>query len=336
MATTTDTSKTGIVSGGADLTVDAVWTFATMPEAHVLGGEGPIYGRTSTDGKTIAAWNLLHDGVEGDLFHLTTGPNTTANANGAVIAIGVDYGGLGLITRNKSVGTALRVDQLSTVSSATGYAVVMYHESTVAPFSLWSMAAAATQPMIKMAPTTAGNIASGAVYMEVVDPDATTPVAGRILADTGVIDWRRTIQTVAPRAGITPQIRVADEVATTPTESYIQAKTTGETGLVLKRNSTGGAGASRFLGKFVNDAANGDRFVLRVSRGAVADGSEVYADLITLRANAGTGNKGQMAFFGASPTNQPAAISSPTADAASLKTAVDAIRTALTNLGLTA
>lgn len=50
----------------------------------------------------------------------------------------------------------------------------------------------------------------------------------------------------------------------------------------------------------------------------------------------GTATTQKLAFFNKTPIVQPGAISSPAAEAAALKTAVDAIRTALTNLGLTA
>lgn len=58
--------------------------------------------------------------------------------------------------------------------------------------------------------------------------------------------------------------------------------------------------------------------------------------------SSGTGNKigtattQKLGFFNKAPIVQPTAITSPAADVASLKTAVDALRTALTNLGLTA
>lgn len=44
----------------------------------------------------------------------------------------------------------------------------------------------------------------------------------------------------------------------------------------------------------------------------------------------------KLGFYGRAPVTQAAAIASPTADVAALKTAVDAVRAALTNLGLTA
>ena len=50
----------------------------------------------------------------------------------------------------------------------------------------------------------------------------------------------------------------------------------------------------------------------------------------------GTATTQKMGFFGKTPIAQPGAIASPDTSGAQLKTAVDAIRTALTNLGLTA
>jgi len=50
----------------------------------------------------------------------------------------------------------------------------------------------------------------------------------------------------------------------------------------------------------------------------------------------GTETSQKMGFFNKTPIVQVSAIDSPSADVTALKTAVDAIRTALTNLGLTA
>ena len=59
--------------------------FTTMPEVHAASGDAtPVYGRSATDGKTVAAWNVVDDSAAGDLFHFTTGPNKAQNANGAV------------------------------------------------------------------------------------------------------------------------------------------------------------------------------------------------------------------------------------------------------------
>lgn len=50
----------------------------------------------------------------------------------------------------------------------------------------------------------------------------------------------------------------------------------------------------------------------------------------------GTAAGQKLSVYGVTPVIQASAISSPTADVNSLKTAVDAIRTALTNFGITA
>jgi len=50
----------------------------------------------------------------------------------------------------------------------------------------------------------------------------------------------------------------------------------------------------------------------------------------------GTETTQKLGFFGKTPIVQVSAIGSPSADVNSLKTAVDLIRTALTNLGLSA
>jgi hypothetical protein len=71
-------------------------------------------------------------------------------------------------------------------------------------------------------------------------------------------------------------------------------------------------------------------------------GNLFLADGATIGLGTGTGTKigtattQKLGFFNKAPIVQPTAITSPSAELASLKTAVDAIRTALTNLGLTA
>jgi hypothetical protein len=95
------------------------------------------------------------------------------------------------------------------------------------------------------------------------------------------------------------------------------------------------AGTSRhYPWRFIAGQNNTD---IALQAGAVETlGSETY-DVTFMRCNRTLGGGvAELAFFGATPAARPAAISSPSADVASLKTAVDALRSALTTLGLTA
>ena len=79
----------------------------------------------------------------------------------------------------------------------------------------------------------------------------------------------------------------------------------------------------------------------KIPRLIIEDSLELKAasDIIldaTTGTKIGTATTQKLGFFNATPVVRPTAISSPTADVTSLKTAVDAIRTRLTSLGLTA
>lgn len=297
-------------------TLTTQWLFTIFPQAHSSTGNAtPIYGRTSTDGITVGAWNLLHDGIAGDLLHMTTGPNSVSNANGAIIALGVDYGGTGLITRNKSTGIALHVDHLNTVSSTSSFGCFMYHDSSVGgPFSAWQMDQHAATPMIKMYPVAGVTITAGAKWFDLYcNAVGGNTNAGSVYADTGLFDWRRTIQTIAPNSSVTPLLRVADEVANNPSEVYLGAKTNGELGIRAYR----WAGSSNLMYAHAW-LASSDRFKLQVGNGAQAKGAETLATLIEVRANATP----QMGFFGATPVAQ--------------QIATQDLKTVLVNIGLLA
>jgi len=65
------------------------------------------------------------------------------------------------------------------------------------------------------------------------------------------------------------------------------------------------------------------------------DGKNIQVGLTT-GTKIGTAITQKLSVYGVTPVVQAGAISSPSADVASLKTAVDAIRTALINFGITA
>lgn len=172
-----------------DQLAEGRWAFIVMPEVHAASGDAtPIYGRTDTDGKTVGAWNVIHDGVAGDLFHFTTGPNTLSNPNGSVIAIGVDNGATGIVVQNKKQGVGLTLNQLNTITSASAYMLNCDHFSSVAVFSSWRVNSTATKAMMAFKASSAPASAPWMTFADNVGP------SGQINADTGMIVWTRDIE----------------------------------------------------------------------------------------------------------------------------------------------
>lgn len=240
---------------------------------------------------------------------LGTGPN----ANGAVIAIGVDNAGTGIITRNKYKGIALQVDHLSTVASSGSYGLFVQNQapSTAGPAVRIFQSGGATALQFDSSTAPAGSLA-----MKLNDNGVGGNVlSGQIGADLGMIDWRRTIQTFAPNSSGTPLVRVADE-ADSPsglgTETFLTAKTTGGTfsgfaGVYFRRNTTGNnANTAIFAGRIGMDTTNADRLSFEVANGSTTRGSETYRKIIAMRGS--TGSTGGLAFFGVTPVAQPSAL----------------------------
>jgi len=370
------------VGAATDATiVSSKYVFTTMPEIHGASGETvAINGRTPGDGMINGPWNVVHDGLAGDVLHFTTGPNTeagrtvadlvttagskivtsataafrtqalgapngttgsdaqkvviaagipagtviasvqsatqatlsanatetatgvsaqigaslTGNPNGAVFAVGVGYGGTGVVVRNYWKGIGLNVQQLPWVSSPTAYAFFGLQQSNVAPWGRYAMVSGTTQPMLYMAPS--GSVSAGATWLKVGDNGGT---AGYINADNGVIDWRRTIQSVSPDTSSAGMVRATSESLTQPSEAYLSGSSAGDTGFRTYRYS--GTGSTFYAAGWL---ATTDRLKLVVGDGAQTKGAETLATVIEARAIAGGGRLG---FFGVAPVAQQAA-----------------------------
>lgn len=364
---------------------DAVNLFTVMPEVLSSVG-GSVRARSAVDGLTHK-WDLSHDGIAGNIFHLTTGPNTlparsvsdavttngsatvtsataafysgndrpdqgklitgpgipanamigsvvnattvtlvdyttglpalatatasgvtvqigVGNANGCAIAIGVT-GGNGILLNNYATGAGLNVVQLATAAAPA--VNLQQRAATTVLKGIYTSTGSA--PLVTLQ---GANAVAGTAMEEWRDQNA-APIAGQVMADTGLLAWRRTIQAVAPNSSVTPLIRVADETPSNPTETYLSAKTTGDHGLVNYRWA--GAAALMYASKWITSS---DRLKLQVGNGAQTKGAETFSTLIEARVNATP----QLGLFGAAPVAQQAA----TAD----------LKTALVNIGLIA
>lgn len=137
-ATGTDTARAVTPAAGAATYIPQTGTVVT-PNTLDLTLRGAIKSRANdASGKVTAKvvgdtadglFNWMHDGDAGYLFHLTGGPNFTGNA---IVGIGVDYGGKGLLVNNKGTGIGINLTQFNTISSANAHGLYGVQNNTLA------------------------------------------------------------------------------------------------------------------------------------------------------------------------------------------------------------
>ena len=122
-------------SGLSDTTKNTLNTSYVSKVGPVYWGPGlPNNPLTQTIVKSdsVAPFNVYanlssvewkHDGSSAYLLHLTQGPNMGSSA--ALIGLGVDEGGIGLFVNNKKTGRGIVITQNSTISSTTGYGLLV-------------------------------------------------------------------------------------------------------------------------------------------------------------------------------------------------------------------
>ena len=146
-----------------------------------------------------------------------------------------------------------------------------------------------------------------------------------------LIDMRPTHTAISSaRVGTDFRLKNVDD---STNDEYIEILTLGTSGYFIQAVKTG-TGVVRDI----KIRANGiDALILGGTTNTVTIGNGIDIPLGTATGTKiGTATNQKLGFFNATPVVQQTAITSPSADSASLKTAVDAIRTRLTALGLTA
>lgn len=281
--------------------IAGTWTFVAMPEVHAASGDAlPIYGRTSTDGKTVGAWNIVDDSIAGDFLHFTTGPNKASNANGCVIAIGVQYGGTGYFANNygpsasggHTIGFALT--NLASNDDSGSYGFLGLQSSTVAGLVKLRAEVAGAKYLMRFESGVALNAG-----IHLTEWSANAVEFGFVDGNTGRLSWWKDIRTTAPSAGAAPRVGVADEVATYPSESYLKAKTSADVGAFFYK-STDGSTNSFWHGRIVLDSTNANYMKFKMPDGPVTqDAAGTLKTMFTLAG--GVGSTGGIGFYGATP-----------------------------------
>jgi hypothetical protein len=82
------------------------------------------------DRPSLSTFELGHDGGTGYIFHLTGHANMST---GALIGLGIDYGGIGLFCNNKGTGKGIVITQMETITGARAYGLLVNAGPGAAP-----------------------------------------------------------------------------------------------------------------------------------------------------------------------------------------------------------
>lgn len=304
--------------------INGEWRFTSMPKVQSSGGS-PIMAKPLGSG-LLSPIEIVHDDTEGYLWHPTAGPNMGGNA--AYLGFGIRYGGTGILIRNYGdtgpavegstgrITIGLAVNNLSSLTTAGSAGLSGTQASSAAILVRLRAATNTPAPLLSLSSQSGTFPVAGSRLQEWFNSAGVR--TGEVAADTGRLTWRA-------------RVTVTEGSAAFPSTMEQQVTTGGDSALTWRVTTTGTTDSYWNM----KTVAAGDRWKLMVSKGPAATGAETWATMIEARANSGAGGFGQMGFFGVTPANRPAAIASPAEDVVAIKTAVDAIRTALLTLGLT-
>lgn len=287
--------------------------------AGTVPGAVPV-AKPTGDGRA-GVWEMTHNDTAGYLFHLLAG--TAMGHAQALIALGVDNDGIGLLIPNKKNGRALVIDQKSTAANA--YGVHVTQTSTTAPAVRMELNVAGAASLLQL-------LALGSSTGTLLEVGDTAGTAGRIDAVSGLIDWRRNVQVSNKQSGEVP--------------NYLVTTTSSAANSTNTRRAYRGAAEATYFGA---TGAAGVYYAYRFAHGGSQAQFQVAANLaaadptaplpsepsswlpvIGFRYSSGAR---QIGFYGATPVSQPAAVADAT-DAATVITQLNALLARIRSLGL--
>ena len=273
-------------------------------------GDDPIAAKPSTDIHPSVI-NLLHDSPVGYILHGTLGPNVDHVAS-AVIGLGIDNDGIGLLITNKGVGRGIVGTNNDTITDPGAYLVHLTNLSA-APLLRLEQQADDTGPLLQ-------TVVSGAVTPDVDQPSVTfgdkTGTAGEIFALDGRLVWQSDV-IVRDRTDVSPSTVELQENEGIPLDE--QQRVRLHTDGVLLANYSGTPG---LWFPFQWKAAKFSQELQLTAAGAQDIDTAVGDVLLRFKHD-------QIGFYGAAPVAKPAVTGSRGGNAA-----LASLITALAQLGL--
>jgi hypothetical protein len=276
----------------------------------------PIVAKPNTD-KRAGVFDLVHNSDTGYLLHLVTGANA-AHQTSALIALGIDNNGIGLLIPNKATGRGIVGDQRATVTATDAYWLHATQRSANSPLVRLEMQDNNGAELLQL--LAFGTPAAGKKLLYVGDP---TGEAGAIHANDGRMEWRRPIIIRDKDGSTASYLDVTDN-------SGVATNTAVHT-LVRKAGPEfyGYSGSVGQWWPFSWDVA-GSRLRLRTGGLTSTVGTPGTLTNVIEVQNA------KLAFFNASPVVQPTGTPAAATDAATTQALVNSLRSSLIALGLVA
>ena len=297
----------------------------TTPLGYMPFGGTPVTTVVKQNGDTRpGVWEMIHDSGTGYLFHLMTGTNAATAS--ALIGLGIDNGGQGIFINNKKTGQGINIQQNDTITSATAYAIYASQLSTVAPLIHIDQASGTQASLRIVTSETTDDLKEGFKF---IAPGSNK--GGAILAKTGNIFWFSDIVT---HDGGKMRVR-ALQTDQNNNQAMIESS--------ALRLATYTGSTDQFWHKRVTGSGQSMLFQSSDTLAGGPDASVTWVTGLEIKQVSGISAGTQIGFYGATPIARQAAITAPTApsaayvqaEATAMKTAVDAIRTALTGIGIT-
>ncbi|RYX79491.1 hypothetical protein EON76_02115 [bacterium] len=244
----------------------------------------PVVIKPTGDGRA-GVWEYIHNDTAGYLYHLLVGQNTTSGS--WLVGVGIDSGqGNGFIFRNKAQGIALKIEQTSTLSSATAYGLAVEQKSNTAPavFMEQKLVASGAAPLLSLISYETDTTKS------LFNWQGANAKGGSIRSSDGVLNLATSAELVGDASRL--DARSDNTVATTNRHHVFF----DNVGVEFARNS---GTANIYYQSRVRQSSTSLLFEASANAGL---GAASYETVITI-GNGGTGAK-RLAFFGAAPVTK--------------------------------
>ncbi|QGF20264.1 hypothetical protein SEA_SIXAMA_85 [Gordonia phage Sixama] len=255
-----------------------------------FGGTTPgIVPVVKPAGDTRAAvWEYTHNAETGYIYHLLSGSNMGHNA--AILGLGIDNDGIGIMLPNKRLGRGIVGDQRATITSADAYWMHATQRSSLAPLVRLEMQANNAAPLMQLLAFGTPGATQQLLYVGDANGEA-----GGIMASNGAIRWRRQVQ-IFDRSDADPSfVSVRNNSGTTAgMESYTRL---GKSGIEWWNNT----GSANSWWPFRIQGGIGSMLRIQGAGQSTAVGTATYTDVITIR-------NAQIGFFGATASAQKARV----------------------------
>jgi hypothetical protein len=183
-----------VVRGSSDATAAALFP---QPFELRAAEEDSFVARPLGSSSVRHPVEWIHDDTAGYLFHLVGGEHMTGTSGngGALVGLGVNYGGVGLYAHNYKEGIGIKITQASTVNKTTAYGLLVNCGEGSAP-GVWiqqnNEAEGAANAQTGLVLFAYKSLSSSQKLLEVRKPSGTSTgtLAGYVRSEDGALIWQ--------------------------------------------------------------------------------------------------------------------------------------------------